>query len=105
MLCASVLAELEAAVPDKERIAPPRGDAASMVSEASCMSIDSSQQELRSTTVSTASVSSADTNALVGAPRDFSGHADGTTTAYNSVEKWVMAALRKLGKQKTDLVL
>ena len=51
------------------------------------------------------SASSADANALVGAPRDFSGHADGTTTAYNSVEKWVIAALRKLGKQKTDLVL
>ena len=69
------------------------------------MSIDSSLQDARSTTVSTVSVSSADANARVGAPRDFSGHADGTTTAYNSVEKWVMAALRKLDKQKTDLVL
>eukprot|EP00966_Prymnesium_polylepis_P180858 4189120-Prymnesium_polylepis.1 len=77
-----------------------------MESEASDMSIDSSQQEARSTTVPTALVTSADANACVGAPRDFSGHApDGTTTAYNSVEKWVMAALRKLGKQKTDLVL
>jgi hypothetical protein len=76
-----------------------------MGSDPSDMSIDSSLQDARSTTVSTVSVSSADANARVGAPRDFSGHADGTTTAYNSVEKWVMAALRKLDKQKTDLVL
>ena len=41
----------------------------------------------------------------VGQPRDFSGFADGTTTAYNSVEKWVVAALRKVGKDKTDIVL
>ena len=43
--------------------------------------------------------------ASVGAPRDFSGHASGTTSAYDSLEKWVLAALRKLGKEKTDIVL
>eukprot|EP00966_Prymnesium_polylepis_P327183 7383054-Prymnesium_polylepis.3 len=38
-------------------------------------------------------------------PRDFSGHADGTTASIQSIEKWVMAALRKLGNEKTDIIL
>ena len=105
MLCASVLADLKANVPVEMRIAPPRGDAASMGSEASDMSIDSSQQDARSTTVSTASVSSADANALVGAPRDFLGLSPGTVSAYKSIDKWILVALKKLGKQKNDILL
>ena len=41
----------------------------------------------------------------VGVPRDFSGHADGTAAAYNSIEKWVTASLNKLDKDKTDILL
>ena len=41
----------------------------------------------------------------VGVPRDFSGHAEGTTNAYNSVQKWVLAALRQLGKEENDILL
>eukprot|EP00966_Prymnesium_polylepis_P239911 5547739-Prymnesium_polylepis.1 len=102
MLCASVLAALEAAVPTEHRIAPPSGDVASVDTEAS---LDSTESADRTATASTISAASLCSGASVGAPRDFSGHADGTTTAYNSVEKWVVAALRKLGKAKADLVL
>ena len=107
MLCASVLAELEAAVPMETRIATPGGgDAASVVdSEASAISIESSQLSTSTSTISTVMASSLESESRVGEPRDFSGHASGTTTAYNSVEKWVLAALRKLGKDKTDIVL
>ena len=102
MLCASVLAALEAAVTTENRIAPPGGDVASVDSEAS---LDSTESADRTATASTISAASLCSGASVGAPRDFSGHADGTTTAYNSVEKWVVAALRNLGKAKADLVL
>ena len=53
MLCASVLAELEAAVPMEARIAPlSGGDAASVVdSEASAISTDSSQLIASTSTV------------------------------------------------------
>jgi hypothetical protein len=104
MLCASVLAELEAAVPVEKRILPPSGDAASVATEEST-SNESSGQSAPSSTESTISAPSATSAASVGQPRDFSGFADGTTTAYNSVEKWVLAALRKAGKDKTDIVL
>ena len=99
MLCASVLAGLEAAVPVEKRILPQSGDAASVASN------ESSGQSARSSTESTISAPSATSAASVGQPRDFSGFADGTTTAYNSVEKWVVAALRNVGKDKTDIVL
>ena len=105
MLCASVLAELEAAAPIEHRIAPPSGDVASVDTEASLDSTESADQETRTATASTISATSLNSEASVGAPRDFSGHADGTTTAYNSVEKWVSAALRKLGKAKAGLLL
>ena len=89
------------------RIATPSGgDAASVVdSEASAILIESSQLSTSTSTVSTVMASSLESESRVGEPRDFSGHASGTTTAYNSVEKWVLAALRKLGKTKTNLVL
>jgi hypothetical protein len=96
MLCASVLAELEAAVPIDKRLPPPSGDVASETSA------DSSDKITE--TESTASVPSIDSG-VVGKPRDFSGHADGTSAAYNSLEKWIVAALKKLGKEKRDLVL
>ena len=83
MLCASVLAELEATVPACNRVLPPSEDVASAVSATSTASDDHS----------------------VGKPKDFSGLADGTTNAYNSLEKWIVAALHKLGKDKTDLLL
>ena len=108
MLCASVLADLEATVPVEMRIAPPSGDAASVVdSEASAISAESSELSATASTVSSLSttVTASDSEARVGAPRDFSGHADGTTNAYNSLAKWVFAALRKLGKESTDIVL
>ena len=110
MLCASVLAELEADVPVEKRIVPASGDTASVESEASVMSTESSDPSALASpsstfTASTASSSSVDSGARVGAPRDFSGHADGTTNAYNSAAKWVLAALRKLGKEATDIVL
>ena len=38
-------------------------------------------------------------------PKDASGHAPGTKNAYDSVEKWLQAALRALGKTSDDLVL
>ena len=74
MLCASVLAELEAAVPIDKRLPPPSGDVASETSA------DSSDKITE--TESTASVPSIDSG-VVGKPRDFSGHADGTSAAYN----------------------
>ena len=103
MLCRSVLAELEAALPAAKRIAPPSGDAASVGSESVASSTESSAPTSTESTVSAPSTVSE--TASVGAPRDFSGHANGTTSAYNSVEKWVLAALRKLGHETTDIVL
>jgi hypothetical protein len=47
--------------------------------------------------------SSTSSDDQIGVPR--SAHAPGTTGAYDSVEKWVLAALRKLEKTKEDLVL
>ena len=87
MLCASVLAELEATVPACTRVLPPSEDVASAVSATSTASGDHLGDH------------------SVGKPKDFSGLADGTTNAYNSLEKWIVAALRKLGKDKTDLLL
>eukprot|EP00966_Prymnesium_polylepis_P319927 7376342-Prymnesium_polylepis.1 len=105
MLHASVLAELEAAVPVERRIAPPTGDAASVHTEASSTPSDSSEQSAPTSTESTVTAPSVSSGVSVGVPRDFSGHADGTTFAYNSAAKWVLAALRKLGKDESDIVL
>jgi hypothetical protein len=105
MLCASVLAELEAATPIDQRPLPPSDEVESITSSISS-SISSGQESNTVSTVSTASLSSPDSVLrVVGAPRDFSGHADGTAKAYDSIEKWVLAALRSLGKKKADLVL
>ena len=109
MLCSSVLAALEAAVPVEQRVAPPSGDVASAAdsetTEASLESDNSSGKDTRTSTISTVSTASVDSGLSVGVPRDFSGHADGTKVAYMSVEKWIVAALRKLGKEKTEIVL
>lgn len=84
-------------MPVDKRIPPPSGDVGSVGS------VESSEQE--STTTSTLSAASGDAISRVGAPRDFSGHADGTSAAYDSAEKWIVAALHKLGKDKTDILL
>ena len=109
MLCSSVLAALEATVPVEQRVAPQSGDAASTAdsetTEASLESNNSSGKGTRTSTTSTVSTASVDSGSFVGVPRDFSGHADGTKVAYMSVEKWIVAALRKLGKEKTEIVL
>ena len=103
MLCASSLAALEAATPGEKRVVPPSGDAASVRSSTSLESSDSST--VQTSSVSTVSASSGELTARVGAPRDYSGHADGTTNGYNSATKWIEAALCKLGREKTDIVL
>ena len=89
-------------MPAEKRIAPPTVDVASEESEVS--GSDSSEHDKRTSTASTVSASSGDA-VCVGVPRDFSGHAEGTTNAYNSVEKWVLAALRKRCKEPADIVL
>lgn len=94
MLCASVLAELEAIVPVEESTIPPRGDDASTGSSSTA---DSDQG-------TPLSLPSSGLGASVGAPRDFSGLASGTTSAYDSLEKWILAALRKLDKEKFYLL-
>ena len=96
MLCASVLAALEAATPIEERLLLPSGEAASTTSSSSDQGSNSGSTD------STASLVALH---VVGAARDFSGHADGTSKAYDSMEKWVLAALRSLGKEPTDIVL
>ena len=103
MLCASVLAALEAAVPTEKRILLSSGDAPSVTTEESTS--NEFEQNASSSTESTISAPSTTSVASVGRPRDFSGFAEGTTTAYNSVEKWVVAALRKINKEKSDIVL
>ena len=90
MLCAKSLAALENATPIEQRCIPPTDETVS--------STTSSAPELDST------VSTVSPDRVVGVPRDFSGHADGTSKAYDSIEKWVLAALKHLGKDKTDLV-
>ena len=67
-------------------------------------SVATSTESSAPSTESTVSASFSLETAAVGAPRDFFGHADGTTSAYNSVEKWVSAALRTLDHETTDLV-
>ena len=104
MLCESVLAELEATVPVEKRIPPPKGDLSSTVSSVSGTSAISSEQE-RSSTDSTVSAPPDDSELCVGAPRDFSGHAPGTSGAYDSAHKWILAALRHLSKVESDIVL
>jgi hypothetical protein len=99
-----VLAGLEAVVPVEKSFFSPSGDAASVVTEEST-SNESSERSAPSSTESTISAPSVTSGTSVGQPRDFSGFADGTTTAYNSVEKWVVAALLKVGKEKTAIVL
>ena len=110
MLCASVLAELEKATAvGQERCAAPRGkdvnsedDDGSVVSS-NVESITAS--EGTGTNESTTPTVLADPeHYVVGQSRDFSGHADGTTNAYNSVEKWIVAALKLHGKAIADLV-
>ncbi|MDC0525365.1 hypothetical protein OAO87_00105 [bacterium] len=101
MLCASTLAALEAATPVKKRVLPPSDEVAS---ESSDLSYPSSE-DAPTSTVSTVSASSLDSIVTVGVPRDFSGHADGTARAYDSAEKWIMAALRSLDKDTPDLLL
>ena len=112
MLCAASLAALEAATPIEQRPKiRPRDAAASVTSESS--SDDSAQLSAALSPSSTDTVRTViaphESPAIrvvgVGAPRDFSGHADGTAAAYDSIEKWVMAALRTLGKSTSDLVL
>lgn len=83
MLTASVLAELEKATPTKRK---EYEYAASALSE-SASTCDSSQ----------------DGNYRVGVPKQV--HSKGTTDTYNSVKKWVIAALKKIGKKERDLVL
>ena len=97
MLCASVLAALEAAIPPEQRppLALPCDEVASSHSSSS----------VGDGSLSTATVESLSSPYSVGAPRSFSEHADGTTIAYNSVEKWILAALKHLGKSPSELVL
>ena len=91
MLCAKTLAALEKATPIEQRGIPPTDETVSSTTSSETPELDS--------TVSTVSP-----DRVVGVPRDFSGHADGTSKAYDSIEKWVLAALKHLGKDKSDLV-
>ena len=99
MLCATVLAELERADPVERRVAP-------ISNSIDSPSVTSDQAPIGS--LSPASLSDSIERGqtyAVGVPRDLSGHAAGTTAAYNSCKKWVLAALRKLGKEESDIVL
>lgn len=100
MLCASVLAALEAATPVEQRVPPPSDEVASNPASVDYPSSDDAQ----TSTVSTVSASSPDSTA-VGVPRDWSGLADSTIRAYMSMDKWIIAALRVHGKVLTDLIL
>ena len=107
MLCAASLAALEAETPVEKRPVPLCDEIASTASSPSSSLSSSLSPSLSSngTLSTTASLVSPDINAPVGAPRDFSGHADGTSAAYDSAHKWILAALRVHGKKETDLLL
>ena len=97
MLCAASLAALQSGTPVEQRPLPPSEDVASTDSSASVPSLSTASEDVPvypDATIST-----------VGIPRDFSGHADGTTRAYDSIEKWIMAALRALEKETDDIIM
>ena len=91
MLCATVLAELERADPVERRVAP-------ISNSIDSSSVTSDQAPIGSplSPTSLSDLIERGQACAVGKTRDFSGHAEGTTAAYNSVKKWVDAALCKL---------
>jgi len=92
MLTADALAALEAATPSLIRARPPSDDASSVVSSSPSSTVSSSHP-----TASTVSLSRG-----VGEVRPVL--AAGTTAAVDAADKWVLAALRALGKEVSDLV-
>ena len=104
MLCATYLAEIERADPVERRLG-----VAPISNSFDSSSVTSDQAPIGSplspTSLSDSIERGQTYTSTVGVPRDFSGHADGTTTAYNSCKKWVLAALCKLGNEETDIVL
>lgn len=104
MLCPAVLAELEAATPVEKRILPQSGDAASAVGSDELAGSEESFDQ-GSSTATTVSMPSTNSEPRIGVPKDLSGLAPGTNESYNSIEKWVLAALRELGKTPLDLLL
>ena len=90
MLCAAALAALDALTPPETRPLPPPSECASEVAISS--------------TGSTGPTAPHTSSSSVGRPVDASAHAKGTTAAYNSVEKWMIAALKSLDKVPADLL-
>lgn len=91
MLTADALAALEAATPDPIRPRPPSDDASSVVSSTP----SSTTSNPTATTVSPSSRRVGEVRTIL---------APGTTAAVDAAEKWVLAALRALGKTVSDLV-
>ena len=100
MLCAESLRLLEAATPVAKRSLPSEEDALS-----SAPSDDSSRSGHGGDATTSGSTTTGSTCSprAVGLPRG--AHSAGHTAALDSVEKWVHAALRRLGKTADDLVL
>ena len=96
MLCASALAALEAATPSEYR--PARDD-----DESSYRSSEQDGEVSSRSTVTTSTNLSSSASSDVGRVR--SERADGTDASYDSVEKWIYAALRSLGKNVSDILL
>lgn len=91
MLCASLLAELEASAPHKivDEASEEEDSDPSPYSSVSS-SVSSSTEEVRNASV-------------VAVAKPSEAHSQGHTEAINSIEKWVLAALASMGKGKTDL--
>ena len=98
MLSATTLAALEAATPVEQRPQPPSDDTASVT--------PSDKSSPKSTAPSQPEPSTSDTiDHSIATPKDFSEHSEGHSKALDSVEKWVLAAVKKLGKKVSDLVV
>jgi len=94
MLCATYLAEIERADPVERRLG-----VAPISNSFDSSSVTSDQAPIGSplspTSLSDSIERGQTYTSTVGVPRDFSGHAEGTTAAYNSCKKWVVAALQE----------
>ncbi len=95
MLCAATLAALDALAPTEKRPLPPPSD---------CVSEDLAPPSVASTSPTARRAATVVSSSSIGRPVDASAHAAGTTAAYDSVEKWVCAAIASLGREPAHLL-
>lgn len=98
MLTAAALAALESSTPPTRRPRREDDDSASLSSSGTSVEDDGTSPAKTSTTSTTSTLPPP-----VGATR--SERAKGTDASYDAAEKWILAALRTLGKSPEDLLL